>query len=274
MDKINLSKNSLEPIQGHTSKGDQPKWLKNNFWYKADYMGYETLSEVLIAELLAQSNIREYVAYSPVLIQFDHKEVIGCKSANFRKSYEKLVPLEKLHRAYFGNGLSEKIASFYDPMDKIKYTVDFVEKITGLKNVGPYITMILELDAFFLNEDRHTNNLAVLRNENTKAFRLCPIFDNGLALLSDINDYPISDDIYGLISRVEAKPFDTSFNQQMEAAEELYGSQLEFYFSKNDILAKLKEFGEFYDETIMNRVENILLEQMRKYSAFFKREKD
>jgi len=31
--------------EGHTSKGDQPKWKQSGNWYKADHMGYEALSE-------------------------------------------------------------------------------------------------------------------------------------------------------------------------------------------------------------------------------------
>lgn len=36
---------------GHTSKGDQLKWKIDDRWYKADYMGYEGLSEVLVSDL-------------------------------------------------------------------------------------------------------------------------------------------------------------------------------------------------------------------------------
>ena len=48
MDIINLDTVEQEPIQGHTSKGDQPKWQLDGKWYKADHMGYEALAEVLI----------------------------------------------------------------------------------------------------------------------------------------------------------------------------------------------------------------------------------
>ena len=44
-------------IADHTSKGDQRKWRMNDIWYKADYMGYESLSEVLISALLQKSNL-------------------------------------------------------------------------------------------------------------------------------------------------------------------------------------------------------------------------
>ena len=37
--------------EGHTSKGDQPKWKQSGNWYKADHMGYEALSEIIVSRL-------------------------------------------------------------------------------------------------------------------------------------------------------------------------------------------------------------------------------
>lgn len=43
---------------GHfSSKGNQFKWFEDDFWYKADYLGYEALSEFLISRLLQKSNV-------------------------------------------------------------------------------------------------------------------------------------------------------------------------------------------------------------------------
>src|SRR5699024_4439434 len=146
---------------------------------------------------------------------------------------------------------------------------DFIEQTTGLTGVGPYLTTLLEIDAFFLNEDRHTNNLAVIRDERSGNFRLCPIFDNGLALLSDLNDYSLDADIYSCIDRVRAKPFSLDFDEQVEAANELYGSFLKFTFTRQDVLSILESAEAFYPEAILRRVQSIVFEQMRKYSIFF-----
>lgn len=175
MDIINLDAVEQEPIQGYTSKGDQPKWQMNGKWYKADHMGYEALAEVLVSQLLKQSNVPNFVEYKPVLIQYQGKEIPGCASKNFRRKDEMLVPFERLHRAYKGRGLAAALGEINEPQERIRYTVDFIEQTTGLTDIGAYLTLLLELDAFFLNEDRHTNNLAVIRNEKTKEFRLCPI---------------------------------------------------------------------------------------------------
>ena len=269
MDIINLDAVEQEPIQGYTSKGDQPKWQMNGKWYKADHMGYEALAEVLVSQLLKQSNVPNFVEYKPVLIQYQGKEIPGCASKNFRRKDEMLGPFERLHRAYKGRGLAAALGEINEPQERIRYTVDFIEQTTGLTDIGAYLTLLLELDAFFLNEDRHTNNLAVIRNEKTKEFRLCPIFDNGLALLSDINDYPLDKDVYDYIRRVQAKPFDLDFDVQVEAAEELYGMQLKLSFSRKEISKELKFVTELYGEKIYRRVEQVLFEQMRKYQIYF-----
>ena len=269
MYKINLDVIEQEPILGHTSKGNQPKWQLNGTWYKADHMGYEALSEVVISKLLEKSNVSTFVKYEPVLIQYQGKELPGCVSRNFRKKDEMLVPLERLHRIYSGRGLAETIGKMGSQQEQILYTVEFVERETGLTGVGEYLTLLLEIDSFFLNEDRHTNNLAIMRNEQTKEFSLCPFFDNGLALLSDLNDYPLEKDMYDCIRSVRAKPFDVDFDTQTEAAEKLYGSQLKFFFKHSDVSRALEELRDLYPQEILERAERVVSEQMRKYRVYF-----
>ncbi len=253
---------------GHSSKGNQPKWTTADRWYKADFMGYEGLAEVLISRLLKYSNVPEYVKYDSVSILYDGKTVPGCSSLNFRKKGEILISIERLHRAYHGIGLALRLARM-ELDEKIRYTVDFVEETTGMSHFGPYLTMMLELDCFFLNEDRHTNNIAVIRNESTGEYRLCPIYDNGLSLLSDLRDYPPEQDLYTSIAKVEAKPFDQDFDVQVEAAEVLYHPQLKLSFSRQNVQNELAGLKEYYSEDVIYRVEKIILEQMRKYPVFF-----
>ena len=267
IDLINIKK---EKIENHTSKGNQPKWHIGDKWYKADHMGYEALAEYVVSRLLEKSNVDDFVKYDLIKINYDNKEGIGCVSKDFKSDNEMLIPLEKLHRQYFGKGLADAIANKERVQDKISYTINFVEEITGLRNARKYFAIMVAIDAFFLNEDRHTNNIAVLRNERTELYRFAPIFDNGLSLLSDTNDYLLEDDVYDTIKKVKAKPFDISFDEQLSAVEELYGAHLTFSFTQNDIYKIMDELKDIYDEKIIHRVEKILLEQMRKYQYFFK----
>lgn len=269
MEQIKLAPADQVKRMGHTSKGDQPKWQIGNIWYKADHMGYESLAEVAAARILQQSTISDFVFYTPILIQTENRLLPGCASRNFKRKRETLIPLERLHRAYFGEGLAETAAKLPYVEERLRYTVDFVVKITGLEHFGRHLATILELDAFLLNEDRHTNNLAVLRDDKSKKFRLCPIFDHGLSLLSDTNDYPLQENIYTHIERVNAKPFSTDFLEQAEAASNLYGSSLHFRFNTSNISQLLDNLDEMYDTQTMQRVEKILREQMRKYSYLF-----
>lgn len=269
MQLIDLTKIKREPIENRTSKGNQPKWRIKDIWYKADCMGYESLSEFVVSELLNKSNVKDYINYELIRIKYDNKEVNGCSSKNFRNNNEMLIPIEKLHRQYFGYGLADYLAKIDSVEKRIDYTVSFIEDKTELKDVGKYFSLMLAIDAFFLNEDRHTNNIAVIRNENTKTFRMAPIFDNGLSLLSDVNDYPLEKDVYENIKSVSAKPFDTSFDEQLDAIEKLYGSYLKFSFAKIDFYDLIGRLKNAYDDVIIKRVEKIILEQMRKYSVFF-----
>ena len=106
-------------------------------------------------------------------------------------------------------------------------------------------------------------------NEETKEFRLCPIFDNGLSLLSDLNDYPLTDDLYTCIERVQAKPFDSDHVEQVTAAEQLYGRQLTFRISHEELRSELNLLSEAYSPDILQRAERVLLEQKRKHSWLF-----
>ena len=269
MKTIDLTKIKKHPSQNHTSKGNQPKWFINNEWYKADHMGYEALSEYIVSEFLKKSNVSDFVSYELIKINDGNSEKTGCVSKNFKKNNEMLIPLERLHRAYFGKGLADALSEFSEAEEKITYTVKFIEETTGLSDVGEYFSIMLEIDAFFLNEDRHTNNIAVIRNEDTKEFKLAPIFDNGLSLLSDLNDYPLDTDIYESISKVKAKPFDTDFNIQLDTAEGLYGSHLKLDIKRSDIYKIFGNLKSWYPDEIIDRAQRIVFEQFRKYSGLF-----
>ena len=125
---------------------------------------------------------------------------------------------------------------------------------------------MLEIDAFFLNEDRHTNNIALLYHSEKKEYGFCPFFDMGLSLFSDTREaYPIKKDFEECRNIIEAKPFSRDFDEQTDAAEELFGSSLKFHLSHKALTDILKEVKTFYKEEEIERVEKTLCGQMRKY---------
>lgn len=257
--QINIDRNS--------SKGNQLKWFDGNVWYKADYLGYEALVECLISKLLEKTNVNDYVNYEITMLDFCGKKYCGCKSHHFLKEGQELITLEKLFRRYRNVELVREYA-YMSTKERILYVVNGVKEITGLKNFGSYLTMLLELDALFLNEDRHTNNIAVIVNADG-TFEYCPVFDNGAALFSDtMISYGQDELIEKCYEIIEAKPFSRMFDEQMDIAEELYGYPLKCWFTIADINHYLHEMEEYYPQKILERVETILRLQLRKYQYF------
>lgn len=274
MKKIVLDTFSPLHKTGHTSKGDQRKWKIEDTWYKADYMGYESLAEVMVSELLERSSLSyPFVSYQHVRIEYKGNMINGCSSRDFLQQDQILIPVEKLYRQYTGESLAVKLSEFQDVSEKIQYLVEQIEEITHIEDFGKYITAILEIDAFFLNEDRHTNNIAVIYNEKTGQYSLSPIFDQGLCLFSDTSyDYPIDLSVEKCMEKIEAKPFHSDFDIQLEVAEELYGNQIKFTFSIKEIQEILNRFQESYSDKIRERVESLLRTQIRKYAYLMRRQ--
>lgn len=63
---------------------------------------------------------------------------------------------------YLGCSIVDRLAKIEGTRNRVEYVAENVAEITGLENFGKYLTMLLGVDAFFLNEDRHMNNIAVI----------------------------------------------------------------------------------------------------------------
>ena len=138
--------------------------------------------------------------------------------------------------------------------------VEQVERITEIEGFGKYITAMLEIDAFFVNE------------EKTQRYSLSPLFDQGLCIFADTSvDYPLELSYEACLEKIESKPFSMDFDIQLEAAEELYGTQIDFNFNIEDVNAILDSVAGIYSEEICNRIRELLRYQIRKYSYLIKK---
>lgn len=267
---IELFEQDLRKNDRQSSKGNQLKWENNGIWYKADYTGYEGLAEYLCAHFLKMSSLeeKEFVDYEIEEITYRSKSYLGAKSRDFLKEGWQVITLERLFKNTTGHSFTESIYHIEENEERLHFLVDQVERLTGIRNFGIYMNKLLTIDALFLNEDRHLHNIDVLMDGGGK-FELCPIFDNGAALLSDTSmDYPLDGDIYRMVDEVEAKTFCDDFYEQLDVSERLYGNHIQFAFSHKDVEALLqKDLG--YDRKIIERVVKILHEQMRKYEYLF-----
>ena len=237
---INFDKEKDLMLTFATSKGNLPKWHIGDYWYKVDSFGYENLAECVISDLLEYSNVDNYVHYDLIKGILDNEVKNFSMSKSFIKGDETLITFYKLYFLNTNKEITKDIVKYNDISERIKYVIDFIHNMPGGVDISKELTKTLEIDMFFLNEDRHFNNLALIRKSD-KYFSYAPIFDNGSTLLKE----------------------------QCMAAESLYGQQLHFNFSNNDIQLVLEKYKDYYDDTIIKRVETILYEQRRKYSYLF-----
>ena len=246
------------------SKGNQPKFAIDGKWYKMDYFGYEGAAEYLCSEILKHSNLTNFVSYNICKMSYQDEPINGCSSCDLFANHDgmKLITLHDLILHSTGKTI-EKLTRGHSIEERIEIVVNKVEEITKLKGFGQYLTALLEFDALVLNEDRHFNNIAVLKSQTGLGYDFCPIFDNGAGFLSDITEYKRVSDIVN----VEAKPFTKKFDKQMKACQALYGPQLQLISANYEYA--FDEIESFYGSKIRDRMESIWSRQERLYNDFF-----
>ena len=223
---MSAPKKEIRQITLTSSKGNQEKWCEDGRWYKLDLFGYEALAEVLCSHLLSQWNLPfRAVSYRMEQIALDGRPRTGCSSPDFLAPGQSVVTAAQLLRQYFGSDYRAVMASLPSDKQRILWLADTVRQITGLKAFGSYLTLLFEIDTLFANDDRHLNNIAVLRNTDG-SFDYCPIFDLGAALLSNtqICRYDIAPQ--ALLSSLRAAPFSMNFTRMMHTAQAQFGVHL------------------------------------------------
>lgn len=132
----------------HSSKGNQFKWCEDNQWYKMDYLGYESLAEIIVSWLLNYTNVENFVVYHHDHVFYNEEIENACVSDNFLNEGDEIITIEKLIHQMKGISIAQ-FMSGRTVESKIKLLVSTVVDITGLEGFGRYITLLLEIDAFY-----------------------------------------------------------------------------------------------------------------------------
>lgn len=182
-----------EKVAETSSKGNQEKWSDGDRWYKLDQFGYEALAETAISILLEYSNIEQDTLFSFVRYQMERihvhgRERIACSSAHFLREGQSIITLSHLLQRHETKPLKDILAALPSDKQRIAYLAEKTAEITGLKGFPQYLTLLFEVDALFLNDDRHLNNIAVLYQDGS--YDYCPIFDNGAGFISNTQATP------------------------------------------------------------------------------------
>lgn len=239
-----------ERIAETSSKGNQEKWLEDGRWYKLDQFGYEALAETAASALLERSNIEtetpfRFTRYRMERLNVHGRERTGCSSENFLEPGQSIITLSHLLKRREQEPPGDVLARLPSDKRRIAYLAEATAEYTGLRDFPRYLTLLFEVDALFLNDDRHLNNIAVLERDGVYGY--CPVFDNGAGLLSNVQTSPMDIMPGALISAQKARPFCTTFNRQMNAARSLYGARLKMpKLTKADILSVLEPMLLYY----------------------------
>lgn len=265
-----------EKIAATSSKGNQEKWYdpEENCWYKLDQFGYEALAETVISRFLEQSNVESglsfsFVRYEMEYLQVHGRERVGCSSKNFLRHGQSLVTVNRLLSNYLGIPLREKLMRLSGNKKRIAYLAEATAELTGLEQFPQYLTLLFEVDALFCNDDRHLNNIAVIEEDGRYDF--CPVFDNGAGLLSNTQVFRMDIAPPALISKLQARPFHTTFTRQMNTARSLYGRQLKMpKLTAADIREVLHPILAYYPQRdrgiITDRAEACVLSRQKFFS--------
>jgi len=222
---------SDEKIAETSSKGNQEKWYdhETDAWYKLDQFGYEALAESVISIILEKSNIETdtpftFVRYSMERFTVRNRKRNGCASKNFLHSGKTLITINRLLTNHLDKSLKQKLLSLTSDRKRIAYLANATVEYTGLVEFPKYLTLLFEIDALFCNDDRHLNNIAVLRKADS--YEYCPIFDNAAGLLSNTQLSQMDIAPKALLAALKARPMGTTFTRQMNSARSIYGNQL------------------------------------------------
>lgn len=261
---------SDKKIAETSSKGNQEKWLDHGRWYKLDQFGYEALAETFTSLLLEQSSIERdtpfrFARYRMERLHVHGHDRTGCSSESFLQPGQSIVTLSHLFRQYLGHPLHQELEHLSSDRKRMAYLAEETAAITGLSDFPNYLTLLFELDALVLNDDRHLNNIAVL--ERNGHYDYCPIFDQGAGLLSNVQLSPLDIAPSALMRVLRARPFQMTFNRQLHTVQGLYGKQLCLpRFSRRELTQKLAPLLAYYAPRDRNLIaervcETILLRQ-------------
>ena len=263
-----------DKVVATTSRGNQEKWSdpERNLWYKVDDGYFEALAEAVASEVLRHfTNATQLPGISVANYWIGTAEVHGLTrvvsvSENFKKEDESLVTVNTILKNCLGTEYIREFNQRSSLKERIWFLVETVESATGMENFGEYFTTLLELDALFLNQDRHLNNIALLRSE--AGYKPCPIFDCGDSFLLDFTLYRPDVESRAYLSKAQCLPFKSRFTQTVHTAQSMYGKQLSVSFKREDIAAILDKYLDYYPKQfrplLKERIMTVLLEQQKK----------
>lgn len=202
----------------------------------------EPISEVISSEIINKFNIDcAKNKLSKIVLPNMNEEVLVSISEDFVKDNEEMMSI----RSILGNVSRENL------YDKV---------VALIPNLKIDIDRMIVMDFLINNIDRHLRNFSII-NEEDNGVKFAPLYDHGLSLYADIQDYELEQDDKETWEMIdECKPFAESHYKQLDLIGEVNLPKVKL----DEILEIVDKYREYLSEY---RVECIkyLLETRYKY---------
>ena len=189
-----------------SSKGNVTKYTNGCLWIKVDYLGYETLAEVISSRVVKALGF-DTVMYNPCFISRNEYEVVcACISESFTLNATEYSVGRLLQKFGKFNTSDEMFAMFMSnptPKSRVQWVLDLLKPLNITDYLQASLAECIWIDSLLLNEDRHLFNL-ILTVDNQNRFKFIN-FDYGGSLLSDLGDYPLAMPLQRAMYGVKAK---------------------------------------------------------------------
>lgn len=240
------------------SKGYQPKWSINGYWYKADSVGYEAFAEVLASRIAHMLNINmPIVDYSLCNLVLPRRTELGCCSASFLSSGDIERTVHSLMETQYGTAFMQNKFDTISSSEKLYSVVNVLSQISS--HLVDQLSCLFQFDRLVKNGDRHLFNIVLRRGSGSVSLVL---FDNGDSCTSDITyDYPEGKTLQECLSVNSAKPLLVSFDTNCNLVQKY--SSFRLCAVSNTLL--ISDLSEYVPAWFFNRVVAFLKYQFQFY---------
>lgn len=253
--------NRYSAVTVNTLEGSQLKWAEGSRFYKIDKYGYESLAEALVSDLEGYIEDLPHVDYYHELKTVNGVKRQVCWSENCI-------------------GVDESETTFYDVLvkcgvwgklqdcngiDAVNLIVDTVDKYMKRGDCREYLSKLIFLDAITLNPDRHLRNMSIIQDSNGDR-RFMPIWDNGLCLLANTRDYPLSMDWKSAMYLVYSQPFHSDYIRQCSYFRDCDKLRIRYkdFMEKLDAIESDLDSYLYYGNDVFKRMCKVLRFRLRK----------
>lgn len=241
--------------------GSQAKWVEASRFYKIDKHGYESLAEALVSELEGYIEDLPHVDYYHEVKTVNGIKKQVCWSENCIGDGEVETTFYTVLRELGAWGRLQE----YSGKDAVDFIVDVVDESMEKICTREYLSKLIFLDSITLNPDRHLRNMSIIQDSNgNKSFM--PVWDNGLCLLANTREYPLSMDWKSAMYLVYSQPFHSDYIRQcsyFRDCDKLRIKYKDFIEKLDDIESDLDNYL-YYGSDVFKRMCKILRFRLRK----------